>query len=283
MKIGKYNLKIINSGFIGLDGGAMFGIIPKPLWHKSNPPDELNRVTLATRNLLLESDSKKILIDTGMGDKWDQKAREIYRIDQNHKLETELKHNSIKSDEITDVILTHLHFDHTGGSTKLDNNKLIPAFPNATYQVQKKNFEWATHPTDRDKGSYIKQNFEPLAIEGVLQFTNEDDFFDDEIQFKVINGHTFGQQMIKLSDGSTTLLYCCDLMPFVSHIRIPYIMGYDLQPLITVEEKKKYLTVAADENWYLFFGHDPEIAMATVKHSEKGIVQDKIFKSFDDL
>ena len=139
------------------------------------------------------------------------------------------------------------------------------------------------NPSDRDRGSYIKENFEPLAIEGVLQFTNEDDFFDDEIQFKVINGHTFGQQMIKISDGSTTVLYCCDLMPFVSQIKIPYIMGYDLQPLITVEEKKKYLKLAADENWYLFFGHDPEIAMATVKHSEKGIVQDKTFKTFDDL
>lgn len=283
MRIGKYKLKIINSGFIGLDGGAMFGIIPKPLWQKTNPVDEQNRVTLATRNLLLESDSKKILIDTGMGDKWDQKAREIYRIDSQLNLEHELKQNEIKLTDITDVILTHLHFDHTGGSVKMENERLLPAFPNAKYYVQEKNFNWAMNPSDRDKGSYIKHNFEPLAKEGVLKFTNEDQFFDDEIQFKVINGHTFGQQMIKISDGSTTLLYCCDLMPFISHIRIPYIMGYDLQPLITVEEKKNYLKKAADENWFLFFGHDPEIAMASVKHSEKGIVQDKIFKSFDDL
>jgi glyoxylase-like metal-dependent hydrolase (beta-lactamase superfamily II) len=283
MKIGKYSLKIINSGFIGLDGGAMFGIIPKPLWQKTNPPDEQNRVTLATRNLLLESESKKILIDTGMGTKWDDKSKDIYRIDPNLGLELELKHVGIQSGEITDVILTHLHFDHTGGSTKPDNDKLSPVFSNAKYHVQKTNFEWAMNPSDRDKASYIKHNFEPLAKEGVLNFTNDDQFFDDEIQFKVINGHTFGQQMIKISDGSTTLLYCCDLMPFVSHIRIPYLMGYDLQPLITVEEKKKYLKLAADENWFLFFGHDPENAMATVKHSEKGIVQDRILKSFDDL
>ncbi len=283
MQIGKYKLKIINSGIIGLDGGAMFGIIPKLLWQNTNPPDGLNRVTLATRNLLLESDSKKILIDTGMGNKWNDKSKEIYRIDPDLKLETELEQNSVKSEDITDVFLTHLHFDHTGGSTKSENGKVLPAFPHAKYFVQKMNFEWGMNPSDRDKGSYIKENFEPLANEGVLHFTSEDDFFDDEIQFKIINGHTFGQQMIKISDGSSTVLYCCDLMPFVSQIKIPYIMGYDLQPLVTVEEKKKYLKLAADENWYLFFGHDPEIAMATVKHSEKGIVQDKTFKTFDEL
>lgn len=283
MKIGKYNLKIINSGFIGLDGGAMFGIIPKPLWLKTNQPDEQNRVTLATRNLLLESESKKILIDTGMGTKWDDKSKEIYRIDSNLELENELKQLNIYPEEITDVILTHLHFDHTGGSTRLISGKIIPAFPNARYYVQNRNFDWGINPSDRDRGSYIKENFEPLANEGVLIFTKDDEFFDDEIQFKVINGHTFGQQMIKISDEATTLLYCCDLLPFVSHIRIPYIMGYDLQPLVTVEEKKKYLKQAADENWYLFFGHDPEIALATVKHSDKRIVQDKTYKSFDEI
>lgn len=277
MQIGKYKIKTILSGYIALDGGAMFGIIPKPLWVKTNPADELNRVTLSTRNLLLISEDKKILIDTGMGNKWDEKSRNIYRIDPTIELEQTLELNGVKAGEITDVLLTHLHFDHTGGSTKEVNGKLIPAFPNARYFVQKKNFEWALNPSDRDKGSYIKENFEPLVKEGVLNLIDGEINFDENISFRIINGHTFAQQMIKISDSSNTVLYCADLMPFVSQIRIPYVMGYDLQPMITVQEKKKYLQLAADENWYLYFGHDPQFAAATVKHSEKGIIQDKTF------
>jgi len=280
MQIGKYKLKTVLSGFIALDGGAMFGIIPKPLWEKTNPADELNRVTLSTRNLLLIGDNKKILIDTGMGKKWDEKSKNIYRIDSKLDLELALEQNGIKPEDITDVLLTHLHFDHTGGSTKYENGKLVPAFPNAKYFVQKKNFEWATNPSDRDKGSYIKDNFEPLVKEGVLNLIDGEIDFDENISFRIINGHTYAQQMIKISDSANTVLYCGDLMPFVSQIRIPYVMGYDLQPLVTVQEKKKYLQLAADENWYLYFGHDPQFAAATVKHTEKGIVQDKTFVDF---
>lgn len=281
MKIGKYTLKTVLSGFIGLDGGAMFGIIPKPLWEKTNPADEQNRVTLSTRNLLLISDDKKILIDTGMGTKWDEKSKNIYRIDQSINLENSLIQCGLKAEDITDVLLTHLHFDHTGGSTKNENGKLVPAFSNAKYYVQKKNFEWAMSPSDRDKGSYIKENFEPLIKEGVLNLVDGEIDFDENISSRLVNGHTFAQQMIKISDSSNTILYCCDLIPFVSQIRIPYVMGYDLQPLVTVQEKKKYLKLAADENWFLYFGHDPDYALATVKYSEKGIVQDKIFKDFE--
>lgn len=276
MKIGKYHLYTINSSFFGLDGGAMFGIIPKPLWEKTNPADEVNRVTLATRNLLLVSDSKKILIDTGMGNKWDEKSKAIYRIDNFLSLEGALKQKGFMPEEITDVILTHLHFDHTGGSTKYENEKLIPSFPNAKYYVQKQNFDWAINPTDRDKGSYLKENFEPLAKEGVLNLLTSNQF-DENISFEIINGHTFGQQMVKVSDGSNTVLYCADLLPFVSHIRLPYIMAYDLQPLVTLAEKKKYLKQALDENWILYFGHDPEYAAVTLKYSDKGIVPDKVF------
>jgi len=281
MQIGKYTLKTIISGSFALDGGAMFGIIPKPIWEKTNPADELNRVTLSTRNLLLVSDDKKILIDTGMGNKWDEKSKNIYYINSKIDLKFALKQNGIKPENITDVLLTHLHFDHTGGSTKVENGKLVPTFPNAKYLVQKKNFERAMNPSERDKGSYIKENFEPLVKEGVLNLIDGEINYDDNISFRVINGHTFSQQMIKISDASNTVLYCADLMPFVSQIRIPYIMGYDLQPLITVQEKKKYLQLAANENWYLYFGHDPQFAAATVKHSEKGIAQDKTFTDLE--
>jgi len=281
MQIGKYTLKTILSGFFGLDGGAMFGIIPKPLWEKTNPADELNRVALSTRNLLLVSDDKKILIDTGMGNKWEEKSKNIYKIDSKRNLELTLEQNDIKPEDITDVLLTHLHFDHAGGSTKIENGNLIPSFPNAKYFVQKKNFEWAMNPSDRDKGSYIKDNFEPLVKEGVLNLIDGEINFDENISFRIINGHTFGQQMIKISDSSNTILYCADLMPFVSQIRIPYVMGYDLQPMITVQEKKKYLQLAADENWFLYFGHDPQFAVSTVKHTEKGIVQDKTFTDLE--
>jgi len=270
MKIGKYTLHIINSGYFALDGGAMFGIIPKPLWQKTNPPDEANRIKLATRNLLLTNGNRKILIDTGMGDKWDEKSKSIYAVDQSNSLEGSLSEMNLKPEDITDVILTHLHFDHTGGSTKIENQKLIPTFPNAKYYVQKKNYEWAVYPSDRDKGSYLKNNFQPLMEEGVLIFIDGEEKFDDEIEIVIINGHTFAQQLIKISDSSNTILYCADLFPTTSHIPIPYVMAYDLQPLVTVEEKKKILAKAIEKNWKIFFEHDPETALATVMKDEKG-------------
>jgi glyoxylase-like metal-dependent hydrolase (beta-lactamase superfamily II) len=280
MKIGKYTVHIIESGYFGLDGGAMFGIVPKPLWERTNPPDELNRIKLATRNLLLVSDSKKILVDTGMGSKWSQKNKEIYGIDQeSSSLNKSLSELNLKPQDITDVILTHLHFDHTGGSTVLVNGKLEPAFPNAAYYVQKQNYQWAVNPSERDKGSYIKDNFMPLKEAGVIMQIEGEKRFDDEIDLIVVNGHTFGQQLIKLSDSSNTLLYCCDLFPTTAHIPLPYVMGYDLQPLITVEEKKKILKAALDEDWKLVFEHDPETVCATVTSNDRGISLKDKFKS----
>ena len=280
MQIGKYKLSVVNTGYFRLDGGAMFGIIPKNLWGKTNPPDDQNRIKLATRNLLLEKGEKKILVDTGMGYKWDEKAKKIYDIDpQKNSIEISLNEFNLKPEDITDVILTHLHFDHTGGSTKSENGKIVPAFPKAKYFVQKKNFEWAMNPSDRDKGSYIKDNFEPLYEEGVLNLLSDENF-DDEIDFIVVNGHTFGQQLLKISDSKNTILYCGDLFPTTSHIPLPYVMGYDLQPLITITEKKKILPAAVDENWKLFFEHDPETVLATVINTDKGII---IGEKFDKL
>ena len=281
MKIGKYSVHIIESGYFKLDGGAMFGVVPKPLWERTNPADQENRIKLATRNLLLISDSKKILVDTGIGNKWNDKNKEIYAIDQkSFSLENSLAKINLKPEDITDVILTHLHFDHTGGSTISKNDKLEPAFPNAVYYVQKQNYQWAVNPSERDKGSYIKENFVPLNETGVLMQIEGEKKLDDEIDFIIVNGHTFGMQMLKLSDSSNTFIYCCDLFPTTSHIPLPYVMGYDLQPLVTVEEKKKILKMAIEEEWKLFFEHDPETSFATVASTEKGIRIKEKFKEF---
>lgn len=281
MKIGKYSVHIIESGYFGLDGGAMFGIVPKPLWEKTNPPDNMNRIKLATRNLLLISDSKKILVDTGMGDKWSDKNKEIYAIDQESStLFSSLLKLNLTPEDITDIILTHLHFDHTGGSTVLNNGRLEPAFPNATYYVQKQNYQWAVNPSERDKGSYINVNFVPLKESGLLMQIEGEKQFDDEIDFIIVNGHTFGQQLLKLTDSANTFLYCCDLFPTTAHIPLPYVMGYDLQPLVTVEEKKRLLKTALDEEWKLFFEHDPETVYATLTSNEKGIRIKQKFNAF---
>jgi len=281
MKIGKYTVHSILSGGFKLDGGAMFGIIPKPLWSKSNPADQLNRISLVTRNLLLVSDTRNILIDTGMGDKWNDKAKEIYEIDfSNCTLERSLRSLSIEPSDITDVLLTHLHFDHTGGSTKWENGKLVPSFPNAKYFVAKKNYEWGIHATDRDKGSYLTENFQPLFENGVLHFfTENENLFDDEIELINVNGHTIGQNLFKIFDTDNTLLYCGDLFPTSSHIPLPYIMGYDLQPLISLSEKKKLLTVAIEENWKFVFEHDPFFAAAEISKNEKSFFVHQKFET----
>lgn len=278
MKIGKYKIKILDTAKFALDGGAMFGIIPKPLWQKTNPADSLNRVILSANCLYLESGSRKILVDTGLGDKWDEKSKSIYNIEQiDIGIISLLKQNEISAEQITDVILTHLHFDHTGGSTRLVNGKIVPTFSNATYYVRKKNFDWAMSPSERDKGSYIKDNFEPLAKEGVLNFLDDDENFDDVISLITINGHTFGQQMIKISDSTNTVLFCGDLLPFSSHVHLPYIMGYDLQPLVTLEEKKRILAKAAEEDWQLVFEHDPSMQCAKIQRTEKSFsIKEKI-------
>ncbi len=279
MKIGKYNVSTIETGTFGLDGGAMFGIIPKPLWNKSTPADEKNRIKLGARCLLLESNSKKILIDTGMGNNWDEKSKKIYDIQQpDNALVQALAQKNIKPEEITDVILTHLHFDHAGGAVRNKNGKTIPTFTNAKYHIQEEQYEWAIAPSDKDKGSFIKSTFLPLYNEGVIKFVNGTKQFDDEVELIQTGGHTFGHQIIKIEDSSNTLLYCADLIPTMAHVPLPYIMGYDINPLISIEEKKMYLRLAEAENWKLFFEHDPVNVCATVMKTEKGFAVKESFK-----
>ncbi len=273
MRIGKYELHTIETCKFALDGGAMFGIIPKPLWQNTNPPDELNRVELNARCLLLASNDRKILIDTGIGYNWDEKFNRIYNVNQSEMdLIKSLLNRNIKPEEITDVLLTHLHFDHTGGATKLENDKWVPAFPNAKYYIQKKHFEWAINPSERDRASFVSNRFMPLYESGVLNFLNGEEYFDDEIQILISDGHTFAQQLIKISDSSATILFCGDLFPFTTHIPLPYITGYDLQPLVTLKEKKDILNKAIEQNWIIFFEHDPFTVAAAVTKNEKGFL-----------
>lgn len=279
MKIGKYEISIIREGSIGLDGGAMFGVVPKALWNKSNPADEKNRVELAMQLLLLKSKSKVILVDTGIGESWDEKFEEIYRVDHSiYSLEKSLETQGVKREDITDVILTHLHFDHVGGSLMMENGKFVPTFPNATYHVQAKHLEWALGPSDKDKASFIPDRFLPLAVHGVLHGVDGATQFDDEIELILDHGHTFYQQIIKISDGNQTLFHTADMMSFSSHIPIPYVMAYDIMPMETIKHKKITLKKAVEEEWKIFFQHDPLYPIATITETEKGFKAKEKFK-----
>lgn len=273
MQIGDYKLYSVQTGLFKLDGGAMFGVVPKNLWQKTNPSDEQNRIDMCTRALLLVSGKKKILVDTGIGYKLADKINKIYDVDFSHyTLETSLEKLGYKREDITDVILTHLHFDHTGGSTYYDEERnLLPSFQNAVYHVQKKQYEWALNPTERDRASFFPENYKPLEEKKVLNLTEGEHKFDEFITLLPVNGHTSHMQLVKVSDGEkNTLLYVADLIPTAGHIPAPFIMGYDLFPLTTLDEKKKYLKEISDNNWTVFFEHDPYNECAKITHGERG-------------
>jgi len=275
MKIANYEIHPIETGRFGLDGGAMFGIVPKPLWSKTNPPDERNRIELAARALLIIGNGRKILVDNGNGPKFTEKQIDIYRLDMSHfELRKSLKQYGLTTSDITDVILTHLHFDHAGGSTYRENGVLKPTFPNARYYVQKAQWEQALNPTDKDRGSYMPDDYLPLKEHGVLEFVEGEFEIFPYISLLVLNGHTTALQLPKISDGKMTLLYNADLFPTSSHIPLPYIMAYDLRPLTTLEEKRKVLTQVCEEDWILFFEHDPKIVAGKAKRTEKGFAFD---------
>lgn len=272
MKIGEYRIHIIKTGLFRLDGGAMFGVVPKPLWSRTNPSDENNRIQMCTNSVLLDNGKRKIIIDTGIGHKLANKLNEIYAVDYSgNTLIDSLSKIDLKPRDITDVILTHLHFDHCGGSTYYDEDKKLQiTFPNATHYIQKEHYQWAINPTERDKASFITNNFTPLFENKILNQISGEYKFDDTITLLPVNGHTRDMQMIKISDGENTLLYAADLIPMSAHIPIPYIMGYDLNPLITLEEKRKYLSEAVNNDWVVFFEHDPYNHSAKIGLNDKG-------------
>jgi len=274
MQIGNYKLYSIQTGLFRLDGGAMFGVVPKPLWSKTNPADDRNRIDMCMRSLLLVSGNKKIIIDNGVGYKMSSKLNDIYGVDHSQfTLENELNKIGFNTNEITDVIITHFHFDHAGGSTIRDENgNLQLMFPNADYHVQKRHWEWALNPSDRDKASFFPENYVPINEKKQLKFYEGDSKFDDFINLHVVNGHTPAMQLISIKDDKTKLLYTADLFPTTTHIHPAYIMGYDLFPLTTLDEKKKILPKIADENWLLFFEHDAFTETCRVEYTEKGYI-----------
>jgi glyoxylase-like metal-dependent hydrolase (beta-lactamase superfamily II) len=250
----------------------MFGVVPKTLWNKKNPADEFNRISLALRVLLLIGNGRVILIDTGMGHKFSPKYQEMYALDyEASDLKRSLASHGLSPADVTDVILTHLHFDHAGGATEYRDDKLLPTFANAKYYVQQRNWDWAKHPSEKDRASYLKENFEPLMLHQQLELLDNTSEILPGISAWLSDGHTIGQQLIKVSDGTESLIYCADIIPTSSHLNLAYIMGYDLQPLITLEEKRRLLAQAAAENWIIVFEHDPLMAACRVQQGERAV------------
>ncbi|MEM1042830.1 MAG: MBL fold metallo-hydrolase [Bacteroidota bacterium] len=271
MKIGDYTLHEIHAGRLGLDGGAMFGIVPKPLWERRIPADGRNRIPLAMRCLLLEGDGRLVLIDNGVGDKYDAKFGDIYAVDrESSELHGSLAAAGFGADEVTDVILTHLHFDHCGGSTVRDaSGSLRVAFPNATFHVQRDHWDWA-HRSPREGASFLPENLDPLEASGQLRLADGPGPVVPGIDALVVNGHTRGQQLLKLSDAEQTLVFVADLIPTAAHLPPLWVMAYDIAPLDTLAEKTSLLEQAAQEEWLLFFEHDTEIATARVQKGARG-------------
>ncbi len=270
--IGPYSLHAIETGRFGLDGGAMFGVVPKPLWEKRIPADEKNRIPLAMRCLLLKGEDRVILIDTGLGDSYDEKFARLFKVDHEHsELHRSLQEAGVEAADITDVVITHLHFDHAGGCVTTRNGERYLAFPNATYHVQRKHWEWALNPNPREKNSFLKAYLDPLQASPQLHLLNGEGTLFPQLDVLTVNGHTEAQQLVKISDGNRTLVFVADLIPTSAHIGLPWVMGYDVRPLITMEEKEDFLQKAVEGEWDLFFEHDPDVAVASVRQGEKGV------------
>ena len=282
MKIGKYDLYSVETSEFGLDGGAMFGIIPKPVWEKKVSVDELNRVNMVTRSLLLVSDEKKILIDTGNGTKWEEKYKKIYDINTDqYNIEKSLGKCGFSSEQITDVICTHMHFDHIGGNTKIKSGEVVPTFPKAKYWISEENWKLANHPSQKDAGSFIEHDWKVLAENQMIEIIDGREPFIEGIETFVTHGHTPGLLHPIVSDGSNKLFYGADIFPMVAHIPIPWVMAYDVQPVVTMEEKQKLLQKMEREDWILFFEHDPHIQACSVHKDGKHYKLNKEIKISD--
>lgn len=272
MQLGKFNIDSVETSIFALDGGSMFGVVPKVMWSKAyDPGDELNRIPLAARPLLVRWEDRIVLIDTGNGTKMSDKLAAIYGIDkEKSSIENALSKFNITADEITDVILTHLHFDHSGGSTNYVNGIAEPVFKNAKYYVQKEHFNWAQNPTEKDRASFLKDDFMPLFSSGMLELIDGEGQLFDGINLITTFGHTHAMQAVKITDEGNTILYCADFCATSAHVPVPYVMGYDNQPLVAIEERKKILPQAYEEGWIFAYEHDAKIQASKIISTEKG-------------
>ncbi len=290
------NLYSINAGHFKLDGGAMFGVVPKSIWNKLNPADENNMCSWALRCLLIEEGDKLILIDNGMGDKQDAKFFGHYFLHGEDTLDKSLAQYGFTKDDITDVVLTHLHFDHCGGSIIKVGDQLMPAFKYATYWSNERHWQWATMPNDREKASFLKENILPIKESGQLKMIDVTALAKDgeettvipypsgiipSLSFILVNGHTDAMMLPLIQFKGKTIVYVADLLPSVAHIPLPYVMAYDMFPLTTLKEKKIFLDHALQNDWVLFFEHDPVNECCNLQSTDKGIRSKEIFKMAD--
>jgi glyoxylase-like metal-dependent hydrolase (beta-lactamase superfamily II) len=288
----------INTGYFKLDGGAMFGVVPKMIWNKINPADENNLCNWAMRSLLIEDGNRLILIDNGIGDKQDEKFFSYYYLHGEDNLDKSLSKNGFHRDDITDVFLTHLHFDHCGGSIIREGDKLVPAFKNANYWSNEWHWLAATQPNEREKASFLKENILPIEVSGQLKFVKHplqaeetkskltlhppeaiaSVSFAENILVRFVEGHTNGMMLPQINYNGRTVVYMADLLPSQGHIPVPYIMAYDMQPLITLTEKKSFLKEALENDYVLFFEHDPKYECCVLQQTERGIRPKEFFR-----
>jgi glyoxylase-like metal-dependent hydrolase (beta-lactamase superfamily II) len=272
MHLGDIEVRILRAGTFWLDGGAMFGVVPKPLWEKKSPPDERNRIGLAANCMLLRAAGKNILVETGNGTKWDAKQRNIYGVEEGDPLQTALVNAGVQPEGIDLVINTHLHFDHAGGNTRFVEGRAVPAFPNARYVVQRAELEHASRPSERDRASYFPDNFLPVTEAGQWQLVEGDGEIVPGISVVGIPGHNKNIQAVRVTGGGKTLLFVADLIPTRHHVPLPWIMAYDLYPMTTLETKRKWIAEIVRHSWIVVFGHDPDNPASTL-HERNGKIE----------